>query len=95
MNHTPGPWECETAGQPIIVNGPEDGTSNVICIVEDSACGSEYQYGEELAAANARLITASPDLKDALLRLYQRKGGEGPLWDAARAALLKAGVTLP
>ena len=62
--HTPGAWECDTAAQPIIVNGPEDSEGgNVICTIEDSTCKhGAHQYHPEIAAANARLIAAAPDL---------------------------------
>ena len=68
--HTPGPWECDTGGQPIIINGPEEGESNVVALVYDNTMPNEqYSYGEERAAANARLIEAAPAMEDMVREL--------------------------
>lgn len=80
--HTPGPWitdymerECWIGSDPI---------QDLVCSVERIGPKSEY-------LANARLIAAAPELLEALqgvLRVADRKTTE---FDAARAAIKKAG----
>lgn len=62
---TPGPWDYDQADWPIIINGPEDGDSNVVAIVYTTS-ESKYHYKPEEAEANARAIAALPDLINAL-----------------------------
>lgn len=66
--HTPGPWECDTVDQPIVINGPADAEGHdVICTIMDSECKNQtYAYPPEVAAANARLIAQAPALLDLL-----------------------------
>lgn len=63
--HTPGPWMHATAGatmrgysQPFAI--AEHGKSNLI-----AGCFGDVKGGEEVAEANARLISAAPDLLEA------------------------------
>ena len=63
--HTPEPWECDTAGQPVIINGPqrEGIAQSIIAVIYDEqepALGTDpsFNYDEETAAANARRIVA-------------------------------------
>ena len=91
---TKGPWVTVTTGprmkeeytQPFAV--VEHGSSNLIC-----GCFGDVQGGYDVADANARLISASPDLYEALRGLIAPSGGvygtEGKI-AAARAALAKA-----
>lgn len=65
--HTPGPWTCDTSGQPIIINPVGDTDPSIIAVLYDRACSPAHtnpiaQFDEETAAANARLIAAAPDL---------------------------------
>lgn len=83
MNHTPGPWECDTAGQPIIINGPEEGEANVIAVIYDDKCDSKHHYGEERAAANARVLTAAPRM----LELIKQIVPGDPLWPEAASII--------
>lgn len=71
--HAQGPWDCDVAGQPIIINGPEDSDGrNVICTIEDADCmHGQYHYQPEVAAANARLISASPELLTVSRKAYR------------------------
>jgi hypothetical protein len=92
--HTPGPWECDTFGNPIIINGPSVGESNIVCFVSDNGFDTKYHYDEKTAVANARLIAASPDLIAACRRLVTgvRENSEAIISQAdamARAAIAK------
>ena len=98
--HTPGPWSCDVANQPIIVNGPDD-SGNIVALVYDKDCApfmgdANHQYHVEVAAANARLIAAAPDLLAALDYMVAAQGKPFDHADrrasmtAARAALAKA-----
>lgn len=62
--HTPGPWEVDSCGDPLIVNGPEHGDASIVAILATDAANA-WGYGEEETRANARLIAAAPDLLDA------------------------------
>ena len=103
--HTPGPWECDTGGQPIIINGPEEGEANIVALVYDDHCPPRgvlgaYLYGEERAAANARLIEAAPELLRELKncvaaiqkwgKAHPESGGWTGLIHGGLAAIMKA-----
>ena len=70
MAHTPGPWELDTAGWPLIVNGPEceGDEANVVCTIEtaDDVGSSRHNYTMGLALGNAQLIRVAPALLNAL-----------------------------
>lgn len=98
--HTPGPWDFSWQIQP---NGcPTVGHKGLmVCMVAHSA---KQEDQRETALANAALISAAPDLLEALQlmletrtqekHLWNAKPGESPLHDRARAAIAKAtGVT--
>lgn len=78
--HTPGAWIIRQGKlNPII----ENAQGHQICIVNGVFANEE---------ANAKLIAAAPDMAEALkgvLRVADRKTVE---FDAARAALAKAGI---
>lgn len=92
--HTPGPWEqsdnqIEHEGMLICTVTSSD---DFPCIVDDEQqTEAEARASVDLECAwNARLISAAPDLLDALkgvLRVADRKTVE---FDAARAAIAKA-----
>jgi hypothetical protein len=66
MSHTPGPWEVDATGWPIIVNGPEDENGlDMVCFIEAADVNSDG-YQSHTAEANARLIAAAPELLAAL-----------------------------
>lgn len=67
--HTPGPWEASFVEEsPLacarwIVLGPKPAANkpgNVVCDIE--ICGEQAATDKEVAAADARLIAAAPDL---------------------------------
>jgi hypothetical protein len=100
--HTPGPWTLDAGGWPLIINGPEpwaegtidDGAQADVVVLIDCLenSGRTYDYPEEIAEANARLIAAAPELLAALedvVRVYARIGPDSVL-APARAAIARA-----
>lgn len=95
--HTPGPWISNRAGsnmsnnhsQPFAI--AQEGKANIIAGVF-----GDVQGGEEIAAANARLIAAAPDLLAAMELALRKEPNETPggftkQWVIdARAAISKA-----
>jgi hypothetical protein len=75
--HTPGPWEAlkNNYGQVLIV---VRSTNDFVCAVPDEC------------EADARLISAAPDLLEALKRVCSHGYRSSPDWDNARAAIAKA-----
>lgn len=72
MKHTPGPWKLLTEGEDddfttrtIIIDGPPRNLSEV-CIVTTGS------FSDDVEAANARLISAAPQLLSALELSLQR-----------------------
>lgn len=103
--HTPGPWEA-TAN---LNDGPY-GSSYTIRkdsqVIVAGISGASLHRGPEQSAANAHLISASPDLLAALESLLTARDYVAPasvahnaklndvgLWDQARAAIAKARAT--
>ena len=93
--HTPGPWkvlEHSWSDTSIVAEGFDHG----ICLLDINHATEESQEADEaLMAANARLISAAPDLLEALrgvLRVADRATVE---FDAARAAIAKATGSKP
>lgn len=82
---TPGPWVIDAGGDgEIEVWAPDTGYVTIaIC------SGTEPS---EIEKANARLITAAPDLFEALQDMLRDFGPDykGPTIDAARAAIARA-----
>ena len=70
--HTPGPWSIDTCGDPIIINGPEDGRAIVAWVPSAQDNPDEDWSPEELA--NARLIAAAPALAEALREILAECG---------------------
>ncbi|VEF98829.1 hypothetical protein [Pseudomonas aeruginosa] len=84
--HTPGPWEIERYSDGLIqivgdVRIVSDDEENVTTVVEAVARGDE---------ANARLISAAPELLEALVALVECEQTTPALWEAARSAIAKA-----
>ena len=67
--HTPGPWSIDTCGDPIIINGPEDGRAIVAWVPSAQDNPDEDWSPEELA--NARLIAAAPEMYE-LCKLFEK-----------------------
>lgn len=90
--HTPGHWEVEKDDKTVVSTSDY----NIAFVVTLPS--------KEETTANARLISAAPDMAEALKRLCHyandvREDGEPPshedwrnAWEAARAALKKAGI---
>jgi hypothetical protein len=71
--HTPAPWQCYTKGSDIYI---EDSKSNGIANIRRNF---ELPFNEKMA--NARVISAAPDLLEALINIfkhYDRDNGEAP-----------------
>lgn len=94
LRHTPGPWLSTSTGevmrgysQPFAIS--QSGQPNLVAGVF-----GDVEGGEEVAKANARLITAAPDLLEALADALKYAEFEGhafrPWHDKARAAIAKA-----
>jgi hypothetical protein len=89
MKHTPGPWKAHFE-EAYFVTGPDLGRVAMMMNLKGALGLAGRRSGEE-SAANCRLIAAAPDLLEALLgvlRVADRKTVE---FDAARAAIAKAG----
>ncbi len=95
MTHTPAPWtkELTPGGYAINAGGDnkeEDTFCNIALVIEDQEDGDETE-------ANARLISAAPDLLEALKKCFEimsRVTFPGTavdlLYEEARAAIQKA-----
>lgn len=94
QQHTPGPWRnCQ----------PSSNFEKGHAVIKDSdgktiaSITKNFKFGENMA--NAQLITAAPDMAEALkdvanlLHEYGDKADLDYLCDKARAALAKAGVS--
>lgn len=91
MSHTPGPWETDRnnvhGGQIATLHGCKD---------NDWVEVWSERWPDEIAQeANARLISAAPELLYALKSLMVSESRArimpiGPEWDIARAAIAKA-----
>lgn len=97
MSYTKGPWQVDLDGA----------VSAEICTIYNCPPldGQGWRYvrsahwvGDDESEANARLISAAPDMAEALQRLiavysssYSPKD-RANCWDQARAALAKAGL---
>ncbi len=59
--YTPGPWRVEHDYKPYIIHG--NGADQIVCSIVGLAAGSKH------ADANARLVSAAPQLLEALTEL--------------------------
>lgn len=89
QKHTPGPWSTIDAknlclGYPgtVEIHAPD---WDALAVVYVETCGNPSEEGE----ANAQLITAAPDLLEALQMLLEFPN-TGPATTTARAAIAKA-----
>ncbi len=94
--HTPGPWILSACSRHGFVIWAESGDESVVQTVDDYG-----RIGPIDSESNARLISAAPELLDALERglpsiehcYHTNDDPTGALWDAvvrARAAIAKA-----
>lgn len=87
--HTEGPWSVDGSGDGILhLHNDEDGNYTRIAKIENWLFCHNY----EVAQANARLISAAPDLLDALklvCTMYERTTGL-PAPSQAQRAIAKA-----
>lgn len=86
---TPGPWHTKREGFSTVYVEARIGGG---MIQEVAACGPTAE-GSEQQEANARLISAAPELLESLdfcARVLNELRMEGPALDAARAAIYKA-----
>lgn len=96
--HTPGPWTVQNLEPSTIGHDWVDGPNRrriAVCseIVGSGPHGYCQLVDTDEIAANARLISAAPDLLDALKRMVDVPGGEDGDFRAiaaARAAIAKA-----
>lgn len=88
MEHTKAPW---------LIGGPNDGGGSEFSVYCDDKTGTRIadcfpQFSTvptEQARANARLISAAPDLLYALQQLEERGHTDG-VWFTAKRAMAKA-----
>lgn len=87
MSHTPGPWKTRSHRSNVYVSGGIDDSDKELWITVQTP-------GDEIRAANARLIAAAPDLLAALKELVADKYLGDPInadrMKTARAAIAKA-----
>jgi len=84
--HTPGPWHIGKRAADVAIYGPKG---------EEVAKILGFFNDDEENKANARLISASPNLLEALQMLMPQEPREADsydraMWDNARAAIAKA-----
>jgi hypothetical protein len=84
--HTQGPWDITDEGSQIVVQTFSDHPTGTLARI--------YRV-DELAYSDARLISAAPDLLEALQMLMPQEPREADsydraMWENARAAIAKA-----
>jgi hypothetical protein len=84
--HTPGPWHITDEGSQIVVQTFSDHPTGTLARI--------YRV-DELAYSDARLISAAPELLEALQMLLPQEPREADsydraMWENARAAIAKA-----
>ena len=102
MSHTPGPWKLDSRDWPLIINGQEETEPNIVAVLESSdkskglSIENNFFYLAKTQLANARLISAAPELLDALIELADHVNKlEGDrkcsaVWMRAKALIKKA-----
>lgn len=102
MKHTPGPWEAHFE-EAYFVTGPDLGRVAMMMNLKGAHGMGGRRSGDE-SAANCRLISAAPDMAEALRDLLEDYRFAASEWDRdaraqadlliekARAALAKAGL---
>ena len=92
--HTPGPWNAapfsSVVGCPIMAQ-PDPKKNSILVAVTQSAVAEDSAGFRAEVEANARLITAAPDLLVAVKSALGHVEGKGPPdWDFLRAAVKRA-----
>ncbi len=96
MKHTPGPWEAHFE-EAYFVTGPDLGRVAMMMNLKGAYGMGGRRSGDE-SAANCRLISAAPDMAEALRELLDAYSSSASpkhrdeCWNKARAALAKAGL---
>ncbi len=99
MKHTPGPWVMDTIPTsvgichrigPFPPRRPDDETARHACLYADYP--SVFNPADRELEANARLMTAAPELLEALQAVIDYGSMTGADWvvEQARAAIAKA-----
>ena len=99
--HTPGPWFARlgpfnytNSGQRPIMSGPDDDlNAKQIALVSTQAerkRSTRYDAPDEERDANALLLSAAPDLLEALKWIAEDGASDARAVECARAAILKA-----
>lgn len=90
MNHTTGPWHIwrDRNDNSLNVSGSRDDGYPFVCMIARD--GDPRELGHDTKEADARLISAAPDLLNALAVLADVAEARGIPVDAARAAIAKA-----
>ena len=74
--HTPGPWTYDESTNEIFSLTEEHGSGWIAVIGGNDS--NNVPYAEETKTANARLISAAPELLDGLRQIaHKQKTGEG------------------
>jgi len=101
---TPGPWAIMDEADPDLTVMGQATDCEMICHIPDVDFDSDAGTPHPVNVANARLIAAAPDLVEALVwcvEIIQGHADEhdltrghpyGPVLDAAKVALTKAGA---
>lgn len=94
-SHTPGPWRVEIrAGDEWYFGGGNDQEFVIRGLKDPEAGGDDpiavYSADTEEDRANARLISAAPELLEALKEVIKVSDRATVEFDAARAAIAKA-----
>jgi len=74
MSHTPGPWTAIDLGNgewEVLANGPDQDDVACICQVAGGLGQSIEDNRDHESDANARLVTAAPDLYSSLKELLE------------------------
>jgi hypothetical protein len=85
MSYTPGPWTWGEGYNGLYGSGRDN---EVLTFAAYE--GMYLSYSNKYTHGNARLISAAPDLLEALKRVCSHGYRTSPDWDNARAAIAKA-----
>lgn len=89
-NITPGPWECAVSGDGEFLIFAEESFTGAAIIKTYCRKNANQQVSFQEAKANARAVTAIPQLLDALLDLVNNGQGAKAV-ERAKIALKQAG----
>ena len=89
IGHTPGPWAHFDMGDIQGVDVGQEANGENPCIVHWSGF-ENCELPMDECAANARLISAAPDLLDALKLVEEHYGEDSDIFCIVRGAIAKA-----